>query len=308
MVSRKFLVSVIVILLITNIITFIFLWSGNPEEGTPLSIGNDGTEVEKASSNEPVATIGKETIMPEEWTSSLRDSHGKEELKSMIDRLIVKQLAHEKNITVHDKVIEREIALLTTAQGIMTEEQREKMEEKWKEDITFRYQLETLLTEDVAISEEDIQAHYDLHHKSYNFTKSLQLSHILVSDMETAEKVVEELDSGASFQLLAQEYSIDEESKDDGGYLGYFTTTTQFLPDGYENQADQMEEDTYSEPFVAERGIAILYLHRSLPEITFTYEELQPYIKSFLALEKSGQALNADPLWDKVDVDWLYGS
>ena len=67
-----------------------------------------------------------------------------------------------------------------------------------------------------------------------------------------------------------------------------------------------MEERTYSNPFKSQDGITILYLHRSLPSITFTYDEIKPYIKSELALDKLDQSLTADTLWDELDIEWVY--
>src|SRR5699024_2427601 len=163
-----------------------------------------------------------------------------------------------------------------------------------------------LLTEDEEVQEDDIREYYDGYHKQYDFKASIQLSHIVLPDMETAEKVKQELDSGASFQLLAQEYSIDEKTKDDGGYLGFFVHTSQFIPDGYIEKVADMDEYSYSEPFNTSKGVAIIYLHRKLPSITFTYDEIKPYIKSELALEQMDQSLTADPLWHNFDIDWVY--
>ncbi|SHG40320.1 peptidylprolyl isomerase [Ornithinibacillus halophilus] len=301
--SKRFLLSLLIVLLITNITTLLFWMNAKQQTGETVVVDESNEEIER---DEPVATIGNEEIMVDQWMKALRDNYGEQQLKQMIDKSIVKQLATEKGITVHDKVLEREIALLTSTQGVMTKNEVEKVEKQWTEDITFRYQLEALLTEGISIPEEEIKTYYNLYKNQYNFPKSLQLSHILVNDRETAEKVVEELNNGASFSLLAKEYSIDEESKDEGGYIGYFTTTTQFLPANYDVQAEKIEEFSYSEPFVTDRGFAIIFLHRSLPKITFSYEELRPYIKNELALDELGQSLSTNPLWEKFDINWLY--
>lgn len=125
--------------------------------------------------------------------------------------------------------------------------------------------------------------------------------------MDTAKKVEKELDDGASFQLLAKEYSMDEDTKKDGGYLGYFETTSQFLPNGYYEEAKKMKEGTYSEPFKGGTGVSIIFLHRMLPDINFTYKEIKPYLKRELALDKDDQSLTTEPLWNKLDIEWVYG-
>ncbi|WP_337019703.1 peptidylprolyl isomerase, partial [Oceanobacillus massiliensis] len=205
-----------------------------------------------------------------------------------------------------EKVIDREISFLYTMQGIMTEEEAEKEEAKWREDIIYRYQLQDLLTEDMSIPEEELQTYYEGYGDQYDFTESVQISHILVDDFETADKVVAELEQGASFDLLAKEYSIDDETKASGGYLGSIYTSSQFLPSSYEEVALKMDNHSYSEPFQADNGVAILYLHRKLPSITFDYEEIKPYMESELAMQEMNQSLSADPLWEQLEIDWVY--
>lgn len=297
--SKKLLLGIIIVLLITNIATLLF-W--NQDEKVVIN-DNTGKEVEKRGD---VAKVGSEEITYNQWISALTNEFGENQLKKMIDHAVVEQLAKENDIVVDEKVIERELAFLTSMQGVLTEEEIAGNEEKWKRDITYRYQLEQLLTMDIDIPEESIKAHYNEYKNQYNFSASMQVSHIIVDNLDTAEKVKKELDQGAAFPLLAQEYSIDEESKNNGGYLGFITTSSQFFPAGYEEVAQEIEEETYSEPFQVDTGVAIIYLHRKLPSVAFTYDEIKPYVKSELALQQSQQSLSTDSLWDKLEIEWLY--
>ncbi|RDW16872.1 peptidylprolyl isomerase [Oceanobacillus chungangensis] len=297
--SKKLLLGIIIVLLITNIATLLF-W--NQDEKIVLN-DNNGKEVEKKGD---VAKVGGEKITYKEWINALTSNFGENQLKKMIDRSVVEQLAKENNIVVDEKVIERELAFLSSMQGVLAEEEIAANEEKWKQDIMYRYQLEQLLTMDIDIPKESIKAHYDEYKNQYNFLASMQVSHIIVDNFDTAEKVKKELDQGAAFPLLAQEYSGDEESRNDGGYLGFITTSSQFFPSGYEEVAKEMKEGTYSEPFQVDTGVAIIYLHRKLPSVTFTYDEIKPYVKSELALQQSQQSLSVDSLWDNLEIEWIY--
>src|SRR5699024_10220874 len=239
--SRKLLRGIIAVLLVTNIAT-LTLW--NQDEVVPLGRSN-----QQISQKEPVASVGDETISFDEWMLSLRENHGKEQLKNMVNRKVVHQLTEANNITIDDKIIAREIAQLTTMQGVMTAEETKAKEEKWREDIQYHFQLEALLTADINIPEEEVRTYYEDYQNQYDFHASTQVSHIVVPDMETANKVKAELDNGASFNLVAQEYAIDEETKNNGGYLGFMVNTSQFWPAGYLDKVAGMEERTYSEPF-----------------------------------------------------------
>jgi len=300
--SRKLSSGIILLLIITNIVTLIF-WRNDGGDGKTLVIDNgDGQQSEEGT----LATVGDKTITYDEWIDGLKEEQGKRQLKNMIDREVVQQLAEEKDIQVNDKLINRELALLMTMEGVMTEDEIEKEEEKLRADIEHRYLLEALLADGASVSEDDIRTYYDNYHNQYNFSESIQFSHIIVDDMGTAEKVITELDDGASFQLLAQEYSTDDETKDQGGYLGFYSTTSQFMPSGYSDIAEDMDEHTYSEPFRVGDDVAIIYLHRTLPAYEFEYDEIKDHIKNELALNDLEQSLTVDPLWDELDIDWVY--
>lgn len=298
--SKKLLLGITIVLLVTNITTLLF-W--NADKNIVLESGGDKKKVNR---KKPAAIVGGEKISYDEWMNALRKNDGKTRLRTMIDQTVVDKLAKQKDIRIDEKIIERDIALLTTTQGVMSEEETAKEEEKWREAIKHRYQLEALLTEDIDIAAGKVTQYYEDYHKQYDFQASAQFSHIVVKDDEDAEEVMEELDQGASFDLLAQEYSIDEDSKDDGGYLGFFVKGSSFIPDAYMDMAEDMKERSYSEPVAVNNGLAIIYLHRKLPAITFSYDEIKPYITRELALQESDQSLTASPLWDHIDIEWIY--
>lgn len=298
--SRRILLSMVVVLIITNIST-LFL---KKEDKDKIVLENE-TETE-LTRNSQVASVGEDEVLYGEWLDSLREDQGKMHLKKMIDHMLVKQLAEEEGIAIDSKVIDREIAYLMTMQGVMTQEEREKAEAKWRDDILYRYQLEALLTKDISIADEELKDFYNEYQNQYNFSETIQLSHILVEDNETAKKVIAELEEGASFDLLAQEYSIDEETRNKGGYLGFYIEDSQFLPHGYYEKAENIDKNSYSDPFNAGNQIAIIYVHHKLPSMTFTFDEVKDHIRSELALNESEQTLTVDSLWEKAEIEWIF--
>ncbi|MBM7573175.1 peptidylprolyl isomerase [Aquibacillus albus] len=299
--TRKFLFGVIISLLITNLTT-IGVWM--VERNQDLS-ENFSVQVNK---NEAVATINNKEIFYDDWIGALEGNFGEQVLKDLINKEVVFQLAKEQGIDINQKLIDRELSLLFTMAGVLTHDEIEPQIEKWEQRLLYRLYMEELLTQDISVDEGAIRKYYENHGGQYEFDESIQLSHIIVNDRETAIQITDELNAGASFAALAREYSIDENTKSDGGYLGFYTETTEFLPSDYFSKAIELEEHTYSEPFVTSNGIAILYLHRRLPSISFSYEELKPHMKRELALEEIETVISADLLWDKVDVDWIYGN
>lgn len=309
--SKRLMWGLVVLLIITNAVTLFFWYNQEDDNQEKHVILNDQDQVQETQGNEDniaevVARIGHEEIVYDEFISSIKETHGQRHLKEMIDRSVVNQLAEKENIKIDEKIVNREISFLTSMNGVMTNEEREKQEASWKEDVTYRYELESLLTKEIEIPEKEVKTYFENYKNQYNFDASMQVSHIIVDSIDIADKVIKELDEGASFDLLAQEYSKDDETKDSGGYVGFFVSTSQFFPRGYREIARDMEEDSYSEPFNLGNDVAVLYLHRRLPEIVFTFDEMKPYIENELGLNEAELSLSAASLWDELEIDWIY--
>lgn len=302
--TRKFLWGIIVVLLVTNLTTLL-IWvnvKGKTNEGTDRS-ANPIVE----NKNEPVALVGGEPIEYEEWDQELQRQYGKQVLEDMIDQEIIFQMADEYNIQIQDKLIQRELSLMETMLGVMNQDEIEAKRDEWLDDIRSRFYLEELLTRDIGIDEEEIQSYYNEHEDQYDFIETYQLSQILVRNKDQADKVKKELDEGASFEMLAREYSIDDYTQENGGYLGYFSKESGYLPNVYYEKAQQLSSESYSEPFQTNKGYVLIYVHRKLPSITFSYEEVKRQIKRDLALEYVGDSFSAKPLWEQAQVDWVFG-
>lgn len=297
--SRRLLWGIVVLLLVTNITTLI-VWINQDEEVVSEKLSD------KIGDKKSVATIGKEEISFEEWSEALQDEYGKKQLKSMVDREVVFQLAEKNGIEINEKLIKREISLLHTMQEMSGKEEIKEKEKAWRADILYRFYLEELLTQDISIDESKVRERYESYQGQYDFDETFQLSHIVVNDQETAEKVKAELDDGASFSMLAREYSIDQDSKQAGGYLGFYTSSTSFIPDDYFTIAEDMKRDTYSEPFNTGEGVAIVYLHHYLPSISFSYEEVKAQVRRELAINELEKNVSANALWKELDVEWIF--
>ncbi|WP_345244220.1 peptidylprolyl isomerase [Pontibacillus salipaludis] len=302
--TRKLLWGIIVVLFITNL-TSLLVWVSTKEQSLTSST-NKLTPVVEAT-EEPVALVGEEKVHHGEWMATLQEQHGKDILMNMIDKQVVFNLANEYEIEVSSKLIQRELALMETMLPVMEEKEIEEKRKQWEDDVRYRYYLEDLLTKDIGISEKEINTFYEDHKDQYEFRTTYQLSHIVVPSEEVAMKIKEELDNGAKFSMLAREYTEDTFTKDKGGYLGYFSDESQYLPSLYYDQAESLSSGSFSEPFRTHQGYVLLQLHRTLPSITFTYEEIKEQIKREIALDYVSDSLSARPLWKEVGVDWIYG-
>lgn len=72
-----------------------------------------------------------------------------------------------------------------------------------------------------AVTDAQLKAKYDQMKQASVNQKQYQVSHILVKDEATANKVLAQLKDGGNFAALAKKYSVDPGSKDKGGNLGW---------------------------------------------------------------------------------------
>ncbi len=114
------------------------------------------------------------------------------------------------------------------------------------------------------ITDSEMKSYYDS-----NIKGDIKASHILISvdedasdeDKEKAKKkaeeIIEKLKNGEDFAKLAKKYSDDDESKKDGGNLGYFNTGD--MVEAFEEAAYNLSVDEYTtEPVETTYGYHII--------------------------------------------------
>ncbi len=74
--------------------------------------------------------------------------------------------------------------------------------------------------EGAAVTDETIADYYEAHPERYRM-EVIDVSHIVVGDEATAQRLATELRAGASFENLAMEHSVDRRSARVGGHLGW---------------------------------------------------------------------------------------
>lgn len=114
------------------------------------------------------------------------------------------------------------------------------------------------------ITDSEMKSYYDS-----NIKGDIKASHILISVKENAtdedkekakkkaEEIIEKLKNGENFAKLAKKYSDDDESKKDGGNLGYFNTGD--MVEAFEKAAYKLSVDEYTtEPVETTYGYHII--------------------------------------------------
>lgn len=212
-----------------------------------------------------------------------------QEMKTSIGEQAVQILMIEKvlaeNYEVTDEEVDAEYNSNKEELGESFDQfltQNNQTEESYKKVIRLNLLQEKALTEDVEVTDEEIQAHYDRQGTELN------ARHILVADEETANSIKKELDEGGDFAALAEKNSTDTGSAAKGGNLDWFGPGA-MVPE-FEEVAYGLKVDEISEPVASEFGFHIIQvLDTRKVEDQPALEDQKEDIRSELAISKADQ-------------------
>jgi parvulin-like peptidyl-prolyl isomerase len=255
---------------------------------------------------EAVATVGKKSILRQEWLNELEARYGKDVLKEMVDQKVIEEMAAKYKIEISTQDVDREFRMLQSTYNSFSK-QNVKNEKKWKEQIRSNLLLEELLTKDVEVSNDELESYYEKNKDLFNVPAAFHLSHIVVSTQEEADQALQELAQGSNFSTLAMERSIEEFSANEGGDIGYISVEDERYPNEYIQVAKILKTDKYSKPIKVDQGYAILKLEGKISGKKYAFEDVKEQIRRQIALEQMKTPATASTFWDDAKVDWFYG-
>ena len=153
---------------------------------------------------------------------------------------------------------------------------------------------------DRAVNENAIRALYQEQLKLSKQSEEIRARQILVATEAEAMAVQKLLASGASFEALALERSVDTATRFNGGDLGYFTTDV--MPGPYEAALKASKVGEVVGPFKTEAGWAVVKIEDRRLEQPITLEEARPQIVRFLTYDEVRELLEKLRGQTKVQV------
>jgi peptidyl-prolyl cis-trans isomerase C len=184
---------------------------------------------------------------------------------------------------VEEEVIVRE----ALARGLdRTDDFRREMELR-KRDTLVRQFYSDVIEAEAAPPESLVVAYYEAHRVDYAVPENLQARHILVESKEQAENLRERLLAGEDFGELAEEHSLDQQTKGRDGMLhgsierGAVVRGLGKLPEFVEG-CFQIEEGELSQPIRTELGYHIVRVDKKNPETVKPLDEVRQEIEGLL--------------------------
>ncbi len=140
-------------------------------------------------------------------------------------------------------------------------------------------------------SDADLKAEYETAIAAMDKTE-YKARHILVASKEDGESIIKKLKGGAKFEELAKSQSTDTGSKNNGGELGWFTTSRMVKPFADAVVALKKGEIT-QEPIQTQFGWHVIQLEDTREKTPPPFEQVKPQLTNQV-IRKKLQAYVAD--------------
>lgn len=188
---------------------------------------------------------------------------------------------------VVEELINQEMLYLDAKENNLQDEDEFKVQlEKFKEGLLKQYAVNKLLM-NVEVTEDEMKDFFEKNKENFNTQETITSGHILIETEEEANKIMEEIKEGKSFEEAAKEYSSCP-SKEQGGSLGE-SNRGQMVPE-FEDVAFAMEIGALSEPVKSEFGYHIIKLYDKKEASAPEFEDVKDQVRSQALGMKQQQA------------------
>ncbi len=223
---------------------------------------------------------------------------GQEALNNLIDSTLIMQEASMKNLTLSSAELKTEVDRFILEQ-YGSEEQfdevlsyygltRKQAEDEWK----VYFSAKKVLLAGMEITEDDLRAYFDEHKADFDEEELVSLRQIVSISETDAQSILDEVAQGGDFAEIAKEKSIDAQTRDLGGDMGWV------FRDGLDEELGQiafeLEEGELSQPVETEDGWVIIEVTGHKEARPAVFEDVMEEVRAQYEDEKIDEAL---PQW-----------
>jgi peptidyl-prolyl cis-trans isomerase C len=153
---------------------------------------------------------------------------------------------------------------------------------------------------DRAVNDNAIKGLYQEQQRLSRPSEEMHGRQIVAASEADALAVKKLLDTGASFEALAIQRSIDQATRFNGGDLGYFTLDA--MPEAYATALKDAKAGQLVGPFRSDAGFVVMKIEDRRAEAPIPLEEARPQIVRFLTYDEIRQLLTRLRTQTKVDI------
>ncbi|ADQ13521.1 peptidyl-prolyl cis-trans isomerase [Halanaerobium hydrogeniformans] len=156
----------------------------------------------------------------------------------------------------------------------------------------FIEKLRTDITEEITISDAEVEEFYNENQAQFAIPAEYRISHILFNEADKAEEVLTQIESGADFAEMAKEHSIGP-TAENGGDLGFIAADDRGIDAVFLNAAKELEVGQVSEsPVETQFGFHIIKITDYRDGSSREFAEIKDELKEEMLSQRANQLWN----------------
>ena len=188
-----------------------------------------------------------------------------------------------------DEMVNQEIILADAYKNKLDDDEEFKSELKLVKDNMLKNFAMHKIFESVNPTEEELKKYYEENKELISPNKTYTASHILVDDLDKANKVYEEIAAGLDFEEAAKKYSKDP-SGANGGSLGTFPKGV--MVKEFQEGLDSLKVGEISKPVKSQFGYHIIKLDDIQNEQVKAFDEVKEQVyQTYLMVKRQEKYL-----------------
>jgi parvulin-like peptidyl-prolyl isomerase len=251
------------------------------------------------SQQRTVARVNDQPITEEDLRRELIAREGARLLLQMIDTLLITQAAQQANVSVTEQELnlklQQAIGRLGSErdfEGYLKQQGRGK--DEYRQELRAEALLERLAIADHPLEDADLRQYYNRHQAEFRHGEQVRFRLMLFAEKANADTVATALqDPQADFAGLAQAFSEDPATKDQGGDAGFVERDA--YAKAISDRAFAMKPGATSPVFEVPDGWAIIQVLEKRPPSVEPFERLRDTLRARVQVEQL----------DVARQDWL---
>jgi len=251
-----------------------------------------------------IARLGGESITEGQVQHELSRKYGVQMLQDMLKEKAVTQEAELLGIKVTPAEVDEELGRLVAgyenedAYYKMMFEQAGLTRTGVRDDIYRGLLMDKIMVVYANIREDEINDYISANPRVFHAPEQLNISQITVNTKQEAESILEQLADHADFASLAEQYSTDAFSADQGGELGLIDMDDPFADTVILTSAARLEVGQVDGPIKLKQGYAVILLNGRIAARSMSDAESRMIARKEIAHAKgkSSQEIERDLL------------
>ncbi|MBO7748642.1 peptidylprolyl isomerase [Paenibacillus sp. MWE-103] len=253
-----------------------------------------------------VARVGDEQITEKELNGRLNAQYGDAVLRTLMVQAAIRLEAKAYGLNVTDGEVDDELARMMTgydgpeAYYDAMKEQLGLSPDEIREDARYRLLLEKIAVRTADVGDDEVEAYIADNPQEFAPHTQLRIAWILSKTEKDADGVIQRLEDGEDFELMAKTYSVDADTAQDGGDLGYIDADDPLADPAMLAAAKELSVGETTGPVKVRDGFAVLRLTEKQTDAQMDPEKSRDQARKEIAMAKlNGQQAIEDGLLAK---------